>query len=353
MIKKTLGITGLLLSMNLLAQSHVDVYGDKVHGAQIINQYGKQIEQIISNMVKEIAVSSSSTTVSPAIEKLVAQKQALVQKIQKQYGYKFVNFDTIGYPDKIGYYTTIEVVSPKQPERMRFISQPTKPFKGTPKQDVVTQIMEYSSNTIQEFMQTHIDPTPKICPVFHCIGRLDLPKSKPYLRLFNEAAVKQRALILETIKNDPDPQRRGAAVFLVGHFKNLQDLVEVLLPYVKDKDEGVRNNAMRVIGMSMLKAKTTHINIDVQPFIDLLDSPLDTDRNKALLVLLAATPSPESRHAIQELGLDKLLAMLALTQPNNHDIAYQILKTVSGKHFGDKDGVAWAKWAVSIKKSNA
>ena len=37
-------------------------------------------------------------------------------------------------------------------------------------------------------------------------------------------------------------------------------------------------------------------------------------------------------------------ALLRLLQPNNHDHAYFILKTISGKEFGDRDYDAWAQW---------
>jgi hypothetical protein len=39
-----------------------------------------------------------------------------------------------------------------------------------------------------------------------------------------------------------------------------------------------------------------------------------------------------------------LVDMLALRQPNNHDFAYLILKTISGRDFGEHAVDDWRAW---------
>ena len=82
------------------------------------------------------------------------------------------------------------------------------------------------------------------------------------------------------MNHDPIPDRRAAAVFLIGHFKDPKEIMSTLTPHVMDADSGVRNNVMRVIGMTMEKAHLTQI--DLHPFLVLLQSPVESDRNKAL-----------------------------------------------------------------------
>lgn len=90
--------------------------------------------------------------------------------------------------------------------------------------------------------------------------------------------------------------------------------------------------------------------IDVMPFVKLLDSPFDTDRNKALLVLMNAANSTSSQQLISQNGHKNLVALLRLKQPNNHEPTYALLKKVSGKDFGPDNADAWADAAKSISE---
>ena len=127
----------------------------------------------------------------------------------------------------------------------------------------------------------------------------------------------------------------------MGHFQDPKEIVSILSFHVDDPDETVRNNVIRVISETLRKSKIT---IDVSPFLSLLDSPFLTDRNKSLSVLWLASESSEGKKQIIQSGGDKLLSILALKQPNNHDLAYIILKNVSGKDFGEYNIAAWKQW---------
>ncbi|WP_019217962.1 hypothetical protein [Legionella tunisiensis] len=79
-----------------------------------------------------------------------------------------------------------------------------------------------------------------------------------------------------------------------------------------------------------------------------MTSPKTTDRNKALSVLAKAAESRDDKNYYSK-GGDKLLAILKLKQPNNHEIAYIILKKISGKNFGENNIDAWKKWLESAQ----
>ncbi|WP_332248013.1 HEAT repeat domain-containing protein [Legionella tunisiensis] len=70
--------------------------------------------------------------------------------------------------------------------------------------------------------------------------------------------------MIDTLNNDPDPSRRAAAAFLMGHFKDPNEIISLLMVHVNDRDSGVRNNVMRVIAATMFKANIAPI--DVVPF---------------------------------------------------------------------------------------
>nr|WP_019217963.1 hypothetical protein [Legionella tunisiensis] len=50
----------------------------------------------------------------------------------------------------------------------------------------------------------------------------------------------------------------------MGHFKDPNEIISLLMVHVNDRDSGVRNNVMRVIAATMFKANIAPI--DVVPF---------------------------------------------------------------------------------------
>lgn len=90
--------------------------------------------------------------------------------------------------------------------------------------------------------------------------------------------------------------------------------------------------------------------INVNPYINLLNSPYGTDRNKALAVLFNASKDPAAKtHIIQNAG-HNLLKILELKQLNNHEDAYLLLKNISGKNYSEYDLNAWKNWLSSVQK---
>ncbi len=210
-------------------------------------------------------------------------------------------------------------------------------------------MMEYNDLTYKLENLNQLKINNISCPVYHCTVGFDNSKLKPYLNMFNIGSIKEKKLILNTLNHDSNPERQAAAAFLTGHFSDPKEIISLLLPHVNDKSSLVRNNVMRVIGDTMDKAKITEI--DVTPFLDLLNSPYGTDRNKASLILLNASGTASAQSLIIQNGKDNLLSMLRLQQPNNHDHAYFILKKISGKTYGEYDIAAWDKWLTSAQQN--
>ena len=238
---------------------------------------------------------------------------------------------------------------------MRFLNDAKKneytAKKRAHKQDIVEEMITYNNEGFALLLAHKVSSFSSDCPVYHCGVGFKHPKLKPYLAKFNTGAVQERGFIIDTLNHDPDPERRAAAVFLIGHFLDPHEIISLLSSHISDKDEDVRNNVMRVIATTMVKAKIN--TIDVMPFLDALDSPYATDRNKALYVLFVASNDKKSQGVILQKGGAKLLSLARLKQPNNHYWAYGILKKISGQDFGPTNIVAWSAWVSSAKKQSA
>lgn len=331
------------LSSNIFAT--VDVFGtSKLNGQKIIKKYEKdivEIEEGVNQLLMKNKVMEKNKE-----EALLIKRQDLLTKIKQEYGFLYVGFESVQYPDLHKTFTTIEVVSPKEAYRMNYVdpvikqrSDPHKNIKA--RRDVIDKMMAYQELGMRIMLDPKHSYTTTNCPVYHCTWGFDEPKLKPYLKLFNTSATKDRKLILDTLQEN-DIERRGAAIFLVGHFKNPHEIIQLLSPYVKDKQSLIRNNAMRVIGATLLKSKITDINIE--PFLAALDSPYETDRNKSLFILWNLANVKNVQNAIIKQSGDRLIKLLQLKQPNNHDIAFLLLKKISGKNYGENKVAAWQKW---------
>ena len=336
------------LSVSLSANA-IDLYGLNPHEADsVLKKYGKEISNIELKLQKDFVADTSPHT-SKKIDQLIHKRMDLMDKIKKEKGYLLVDFQTIFYPYNNVYYSTIEIVDKNNPQRMRFVNAMNmkKPQeKASPHSlDLIGKMDEYAHLGMDMLFRKELGTKEYLCPVYHCIVGFDHPKLKPYLKEFNHGVIQQKKLILQTLNQDKNPERRTAAAFLVGHFQDPKEIISVLFSHVNDKDDGVRNAVMRVIATTMQKSKIS--DVDVMPFINALDSPYITDRNKALLVLSETTVNANSKKLILQKGGEHLISLLRLKQPNNHDAAYIILKKISGKDFGSTNVKAWSQWVAA------
>jgi hypothetical protein len=330
----------------------VDVFGlSNKDAQQIMKTYGKNLSEIESAFRKKSIHFYSNHGPREFHDGIIEKKQALIKRIKKENDFLFVDLQTIFYPDDNAFYTTIEIIDNAHPERLRFVNTTTigesTIIKSSHPPDLIDSMIEYTHTGIELMVNHKIDYATFRCPAYHCTAGFQHPMLQPYLKIFDLGAIKQRGFILKTLAHDPDPQRRAAAAFLVAHFHDPHDIITVLTPHVVDHSEDVRNNVMRVIGETMTRGEVSHIN--VMPFLNALDSPYISDRNKALLVLVKASDDKTSREIILQKGGEKLIALLQLKQPNNHDLAYLILKKTSKEDFGSTNWVAWKDWISSQK----
>jgi hypothetical protein len=328
----------------------VDIYGaENAHGDCILKKYTKQVIAIESELAKQREqFNLTGKEDVQTIRKIQVKKSSLIENIKKTGMFLYADFHTNRYQDKKNLYTTIEIIEKTGSKRLSFINKTAKVPKKTEPPDLITKMQEYEELGWKLDDSKQLTANNFYCPVYHCIFGFSHPMLAPYLNIFNIAAdkekekEKEKEKILNILNNDPDPERRAAAVFIIGHFKDPEEIISILFKHINDKSPGVRNNAIRVMSQTMEKAQITHIN--VEPFLNLLNSPYGTDRNKALSLLASAPLDKKARTLIIYKGKKDLLALLHLKQPNNHDWAYLLLKKISGKDFGPHNYYAWEQW---------
>lgn len=327
------------------ADDIVDVHGLEAKQAQkVLQVYAPRVRRLEMGLMREVVnMNLGKPHLNPKrYQQLISQKKRLIAEIKQAGHFAFVDLQTVYYSKADPIYTTIEIIPHRTSTRMHFLSQ--SPLTDKKHHDVIEQMRQYIALSMHLLLTQQLDGQDKECPFYHCVEPFHHPQLKPYLALFRQGVLEKKQSILDTLAQDPNPERRAAAAFLIGFFPSPYDIITQLSAHVGDPDYEVRNSVLRVIGATLDKAHLTQM--DPKPFIALLDSPYVTDRNKALQILHTLANSQQAQKIICQQGGQQLLRLLQLTQPNNHHLAYLILKKISHAHFGDQQFVQWKSWML-------
>ena len=350
------GILMGLCSMSWAADV-VDVHGLEDGQAQKwLQQYTPRIQALEMQIMLTFLDMNQGNPSTQCYHCLIAKKKQVIADIKHQGHFEFVDLQTVYYPKDKNIYTTLEIIDHAHIERMRFITKPAHHHllrklrtlrnrlrdKLYQHQDVVLKMIQYQALVMRLWLSHQLDHDTNDCPAYHCLSSFHHPALKPYLEIFQQGIVKDKSWIIATLRSDPDPERRAAAALLVGHFQEPAEIITLLSSCMNDTEMEVRNNILRVIATTLYKSHLSHL--DIMPFIQLLDSPYVTDRNKALGILTVLADSQRGKTQIIQHGGRQLVALLHLTQPDNHDLAYILLQKVSHQHFGDHDYQRWQDW---------
>jgi hypothetical protein len=329
----------LLCSLSTWAESTIDIYGERDRSFdKSILDHKKEILAVESNAANFL---QAKTVNNGQFQKYIENKILLQEKIRRAYGFLNVDIETVHYSPG-NQSTTIEVISRDTPQRFEYISPDYLNYlKEGRHDDIIAQANEYYALGSKLLIENTLIED-KQCQALSCTWGFQNKELQPYKKILTQGAqqnIKYLANILYTAKN---PQRKTGAIVLLGFLSQPQEIIALLIPVLRDDNQGVRNLALTAIASTLDKAPQTKLN--TQPFIKLLDSPFAIERSKSLDILLELSKSKKNANAIAKTGGKKLLTLLELKQPNNHLPAYQLLKKISGKTFAEYDLPAWEKW---------
>jgi len=124
-------------------------------------------------------------------------------------------------------------------------------------------------------------------------------------------ALKHEKQILRALAGSPDDREREAAAELLGYARQSPRQIDALVHASHDPSDGVRNNAVRALGVLTESGSKLTRRIPAAPFIDMLCSGIWTDRNKAgwLLMQLTKSRDPRLLDQLRHQALDALTEM--------------------------------------------
>jgi hypothetical protein len=135
------------------------------------------------------------------------------------------------------------------------------------------------------------------------------------------------------------PPDRRAASELLGYGKESARQIQTLAYASRDPDEGVRNNAIRALSVLAMSSPKTASLIPGHDFVEMLNSGVWEDRNKAGLLLMALTRSRDSE-LLRQLRADALASLLEMArwQDSSHATPYRV---ILGRIAGISESQIW------------
>lgn len=180
------------------------------------------------------------------------------------------------------------------------------------------------------------------CPAFYCLWGSPKPELEAYERLFVQKAAPQKAALKEVMEKDSLPSNRAAAVYLLSYVPESMTALSAAYAALTDPDETVRAAGLQVLADVAVFHKD--VALDLGKVIALLDYPATMDRSRALEVLSGLADREGYRDALIRRAGGRILSLLKLNQPANHDRAYTLLVILSKESFDRRDYKAWESW---------
>jgi hypothetical protein len=185
------------------------------------------------------------------------------------------------------------------------------------------------------------------CRAVTCYGGFDHPELAPLEARFVDGVPRNVDALTRVLREDQDGMKRMTAAILLSYVPSREDLVARLLPSVGDPFEGVRNEALRLLG-SAQEGQQKGL-VPLEPVLEALGYPLSSDRNKAAwaLVRIVEAEGPARRKVILTRAGEPLLEMAGMHQPIDREPARKVLTLLAGRDLGE-DLDAWRQWVATV-----
>lgn len=311
-----------LCALSIFADD-IDVFGvDDITQQKILKRFGRPV---LMNQKKIFYARSSGVNM---------EQKNLEQAIVHQFHLPAVRFENVYYPNH-SFYTTIEVLPKPLQESASYQYIPKKPY------DLIDRMIIFKDEAIKLYLKQPQLASELQCLDFHClVEEHSILQSE--LDDFRKLVPQQMVLVDKTLLGDKNLERQRAAIFLLAYYPNHKLILQRLETLLHHQNRFIVHDTLRLLGEYLKHYPKTSVNIkQISNFLSAHDLAV---RHKALLVLeVLAHQKCHHLELKQETG-QALLELLKLKQPNNHELAYQILCLISQKNDADTDLPAWNKW---------
>lgn len=163
----------------------------------------------------------------------------------------------------------------------------------------------------------------------------DAPALTAIQHRFLAVAAASLPMLVDVLHHSSDAEHRALAAELLGYAPDVSQVIPDLVAAMHDPDSDVRNNAMRALAVIAGYAQQhpeLGIRVPTRPFIEMLESVVWTDRNKASFALWQLTASRDSSllAGLRARALPALLDMARWQSVGHAYAGYMILGRIEG-----------------------
>ena len=145
-------------------------------------------------------------------------------------------------------------------------------------------------------------------------------------------ALSHELLLRRVLRSSPDPEQRAVAASFLGYARQSRAQIADLVWASHDIDAGVRNDAIRALGVLAESSPKVASQIPPEGFVEMVSSGSWTDRNKAgfLLDELSKRRDPKLLGLLRSRSLDSLIEMARWRGRGHADFARILLGRIAG-----------------------
>ncbi|MBI3289390.1 MAG: hypothetical protein HYZ74_07725 [Elusimicrobia bacterium] len=180
------------------------------------------------------------------------------------------------------------------------------------------------------------------CPGFYCLWGGPTPELSALQNRFVSGAAGKERELRGILANEADADKRASALFVLSYGTNGEKVVAACMAALKDPAPGVRGAALQILADVVNHRKD--LRVDVERIAPLLDDPVGVVRGKTMGLLVPMTDDESQRKKLMA-SAPRLVALLRLHQPDNHDLAFTVLGMLSRSSFDAHDYAKWEAWA--------
>jgi hypothetical protein len=163
----------------------------------------------------------------------------------------------------------------------------------------------------------------------------DYPGANAIQHRYLAIAAAQLPMLRDVLNHSANAEHRALAAELLGYAPNVADVGPDLENAIHDPDDAVRNTAMRaraVIALYAQQSPLLGIHVSATPFVEMLNSLVWTDRNKASFALfqLTADRNPALLALLRAQALPALVDIARWRSVTHAYAGYMILGRVEG-----------------------
>lgn len=266
------------------------------------------------------------------------------------YKFAFCRYSMVAYPPTRTFRVTVDLVDDGDAWRM--------PFSPAPQGDVpepeglLTAWGEYETSYWRLSREGAVPEYGKSkCHALICHGGFDHPELAPLEPRFMEGVPRNLDTLVRVLREDRNDSKRMATLMLLPYINSREQLVKLVLPSARDPYEGVRNEALRLLGT--MQEGQPRVIIPLDPVLEALWYPLESDRNKAAWALVRIVETEGAAH--QRQILDKagavLVEMAGMQQQTDSEPARKVLAILAGRDLGGNPA-DWHRWVEQTRASN-